>query len=35
VNGFAFTSNYTYSRLYDDVGGPGGGPGFQYQDAYT
>jgi hypothetical protein len=35
ANGFAFTSSYTYSKLYDDVGGPGGGPGFRYQDAYN
>lgn len=35
ANGLAFTSSYTYSRLYDDVGGPGGGPGFAYQDAYN
>ena len=34
-NGLSFLSSYTFSKLFDNVGGPGGGPGFPRQDIYN
>jgi len=34
-NGLAFVSSYTWSKTLDNVGGPGGAPGFSIQDAYN
>jgi hypothetical protein len=34
-NGLSFVSSYTWAKTLDNVGGPGGAPGFSIQDAYN